>query len=157
MKKNRFERIQKTIEDRFIKNLEMLDISSKERFLETFPSLWKKKKRFEEHVLKRVKMKHIISSNPKLSYARKIINVLYDAEDIYIEKKKSGVQVDYVWKRNWIVIIGENGKIETAYKLETDLQTFLERHKIKNEIYRGKINEKFRKTVKSLWNRVELF
>ena len=157
MKQKRFERIQKVIEERFVKNLEKLDISSKERFLETFPSLWKKKRKFKEHARKRVEMGHISSENFDLFYAKKIIEVLATAEDIYIEIGEKERKVDYVKAKDWVVVLGQKGKIETAYKLEVDLQTLLESHKIKYEIRKGYFNEELRKTFKSLWDRIKLF
>ncbi|WP_197017062.1 hypothetical protein [Persephonella sp. KM09-Lau-8] len=157
LKQKRFEEIQKSIEEKFVKNLEKLDLSSKESFLETFPNLWKKKRKFEEHVRKRIEMGHISLENSELFYAKKIIEVLATAEDIYVEFGEAEHKVDYVKSKDWIVILGKKGKIETAYKLEINLQTLLESHKIKYEIQRGYFNEEFRKAIKSLWNRVKLF
>jgi len=156
LKKKRFERIQSSIEDKFVRNLGKLDISSRERFLETFPELWKKKRKFKEHIRKRIEMGHVSLGNSDLFYAKKIIEVLATAEDVYVEVGEIEHKVDYVKANDWVVILGKRGKIETAYKLEVDLQTLLESHKIKYRIQKGDFNEEFRKTLKSLWNRVKL-
>ena len=138
MEQKRFERIQRSIEEKFLKNLEELDTSSKERFLETFPKLWKKKRKFKEHVRKRVEIGHIRFDNSDLFYAKKIIEVLATAEDIYVEFGEMEHKIDYVKANDWVVILGKRGKIETAYKLEVDLQTLLESHKIKYKISKRK-------------------
>jgi len=101
-------------------------------------------------------MGHISLGNSDLFYAKKIIEVLATAEDVYLEVGEIEHKVDYVKANDWVVILGKRGKIETAYKLEVDLQTLLESHKIKYRIQKGDFNEEFRKTLKSLWNRVKL-
>ena len=110
MKHKRFERIQKTIEERFIKNLEMLDISSKERFLETFPNLWKKKRRFKEHVNEKINKRHLPKKGADLFYTKKIIEVLAFHDKVIIEKSRRKFQSTYAIEDNWVVILSEKGK-----------------------------------------------
>ncbi|NPA13101.1 MAG: hypothetical protein GXO45_03840 [Aquificae bacterium] len=157
-REDEFSVIQRNIERKFLQNLQKLEtVKSKEEFLEEFPKLWKKKKRFEEHIRKRKNLGHIPEEDAEFTYAKHIIQVLSAFDRVFIEKKKLGSQVDYFYKDNWVVIINDKGKIETAYKLETTLSKFVERHKIKNELREGEINEEFRKIIKGLWNRVKLF
>jgi len=126
LKKNRFERIHKTIEDRFIKNLEMLDMSSKERFLETFASLWKKKKSFKEHIKTRLRYKHVPERNAEMFYAKKIFEVLASHNKVIIEKTG---KVNYIQNEDWIVVLTKQGKIKTAFKLDIPLQKWKNSHK----------------------------
>ncbi len=157
LKEKRFEKLQQNIEKKFMDNLKTLEnIKTKEELLEEFSKLWKRRRRFKEHIEKRKALKHIPDKNPELIYIKQIFNVLSEFDNVFIEKTKSGSQIDYIHKDDWVVIINQNGKIETAYKLESPLSRWIKRHKIKNEITRGNINEEFKKSVKSLWNRIKL-
>ncbi|SNZ03077.1 hypothetical protein SAMN06265182_0285 [Persephonella hydrogeniphila] len=158
MKQKRFEKIQRTIEEKFIKNLELLDISSKERFLETFPNLWKRKRRFKEHVNERVQKKHIPKENADLFYAKKIIEVLVFHDKVIVERSHGKFQSSYAVKNNWIVVISEKGKIETAFKLDIPLKSWLETHIFKGvEVKENVYSETIKKATKELWGRIRLF
>ncbi len=158
MKPKRFEEIQKSIEEKFIKNLEKLDLSSKERFLETFPNIWKKKKRFREHVSERINKEHIPEENAELFYARKIIEILAFHDKVIIEKSRGKFQSSYAVKDDWIVVLSEKGKIETAFKLDIPLKSWLEIHILKGaEVEENVYSKTIKEITKELWSRIRFF
>ena len=133
MRQKRFEEIQKSIEEKFVKNLEKLDLSSKERFLETFPNLWKKRKSFKEHLKTRLRYEHIPEKNAEIFYARKIFEVLAKHDKVVIEETE---KINYIYKEDWIVVLTKQGKIKTSFKLDIPLQKWKNSHKFmgKNEV-----------------------
>ncbi|NPA16327.1 MAG: hypothetical protein GXO05_01145 [Aquificae bacterium] len=143
----RLELIQKQAERKFLENLKTLEnVKTKEELLEVFPVLWKKKRKFTEHTRKRVLKKHIPDKNAELEYIKRIIEVLAKHNLVLIEKGKKP-QINYLFlERNWVVIIGENGKIETAFKLDIDLQSWINDHiikgkEVKENVYSREIKE----------------
>ena len=140
MNQRRFEEIQKSIEEKFVKNLEKLDLSSKERFLETFPELWKKRKSFQEHLKTRLRYGHIPEKNAEMFYATKIFETLANHDKIIIEKIE---KINYIQKENWIVVITRQGRIKTAFKLDIPLQKWKNSHKFmgKEEVEKNESNQ----------------
>jgi len=100
LKHKRFERIQKSIEDKFVKNLGKLEkLKTKEDFGKKFPNLWKKKKKFDEHVNKRVAKGHIPKENADIQYIKSIIETLSNHDKILIEKVENHRLSIYFLKR----------------------------------------------------------
>ncbi|WP_293447904.1 hypothetical protein [Persephonella sp.] len=158
MKQKRFERIQRSIEAKFVKNLENLDTSSKERFLETFPNLWKKKRRFKEHVNERINKRHVPKENTELFYAKKIIEVLAFHDKVIIEKLRGKFQSTYAVKDDWVVILSEKGKIETAFKLKLTLPDWVKDHILKKAEVEENVHSKtIKEATKRIWDRIRFF
>jgi len=155
LKKKRFERIQRSIEDKFVRNLEKLDISSKERFLETFSNLWRKKKSFQEHIKTRIDYGHIPKENAEMFYAKKIFEVLASHDKVIIEKIG---KINYIQKEDWIVVITKQGKIKTAFKLDISLQKWKDSHRFIGKEEVEKDGSKQIKTVaKRIFSRIKKF
>ncbi len=158
MNQKRFEKIQKAIEKRFVKNLESLDTSSKERFLETFPNLWKKKRRFKEHVRQRAEKGHIPPVETEFFYAKKIIETLTFHDKVIVEKLHNELQSSYAVKDDWIVVLSEKGKIETAFKLDMPLKNWVETHIFKGaEVKENVYSKTIKEATKELWDRIKVF
>ena len=158
MKQKRFERIQKSIEDKFVKNLGKLEkLKTKEDFGKKFPNLWKKKKKFDEHVNKRVAKGHIPKENADIQYIKSIIETLSNHDKILIEKGRKS-QIIYIFsKKNWVVIVNENGKIETAFYVDIGLQNWINDRILKgSEVKENVYSRAIKEACKKLWGGFKL-
>ncbi|WP_457642612.1 hypothetical protein [Persephonella sp.] len=151
MKNKRFERIQRKIEEKFLENVSLLeDAKTKEEFVKQFPKLWKKKRKFMEHINKRVGKGHIPKENSEISYIEKILDTVADHDKVLIDKGRR-TQVSYISsKEDWIVVVNEDGKIETAFFLDISLQNWLNDRilkgsEVEENVYSGEVKETFRK------------
>ncbi len=151
LKKRRFEKLQKSIEEKFLKNVKLLEeAKTKEEIIRLFPKLWKKKKKFTEHVNKRIAKGHISEENAEFHYVEAILDILANHDRVLIEKCRKS-QVSYVFsKKDWIVVINENGKIETAFFLDIGLQNWLNDRilkgsEVEEDVYSRAVKEAFEK------------
>ena len=158
LNQKRFEKIQKAIEDKFVKNLGKLErLKTKEELEKKFPNLWKKKKKFDEHVNKRVAKGHIPKENANIQYIKSIIGTLANHDKILMEKGKKSQIIYVLSKENWVVIVNKNGKIETAFYVDIGLQNWINDRILKgNEVKENVYSRTIKEACKKLWDRFRL-
>jgi len=141
-----------------LKRLENLSFVSKESFLSSFSTLWKKGN-FEHHVRERVEKGHIPSHEPELVYAIKICQILSEHETRLIGFKEGKLyRVHYVIAKDWLVAVDSKGFLRTAFPLVIPLQKWLQVRKLKmEEIKRMSANEEIRRAFKRILGRLEVF
>ena len=146
------------IQKNFEENLEKLDLSSKDKLIETFQLLWNSEKELKKHINKRLKYNQIDINNPEIDYMKKTFETLEKSISIIYEKPKKNAPRDwhkllYNKENEWIVIVGENGKLITSYPLDCLFETLLQIHGNSYEFYKLEkeaVNDRFRKIIKDL-------
>ena len=114
--------------------------------------LWSNKKRYDEHIDKRIRFGEITS---EMDYQNKTFDVLANASKIIIAiPKDSGMisgKVQLVVD-GWVVVLGENGEIVTSYPFDKSKQTF-EQNEINagSEIYEHSMIEKTSEILKRVF------
>ncbi|HCL56137.1 MAG TPA: hypothetical protein DHW82_03900 [Spirochaetia bacterium] len=145
------------IQKNFEENLGKLDLSSKEKLVETFPLLWNSEKKFKKHIETRLKYNVIDKNQPKEDYLRKTFETLEKSVNIIYEKPKKNAPRDwhkiiYNKESQWVVIIGENGKIITSFPLNETYKEYLRNQENYYELYSFKKqeNDQYKRILKTL-------
>jgi hypothetical protein len=148
----------KVIEDKLLESLQCFDIINRDEAVIKFSYMWNDIDSYIKHINKRIKNGDI--SN-EYAYVLKTFEVLAYSHIAYIEsypKNYSDVwdRVFYHQGQNWVVIIGENGKVLTSYKISGDIIDALDRHKIVFDASyeRKEVSNGFSKRVKEIYERL---
>lgn len=102
--------------------------------------LFVSEKSYESHVQKRIALGHIIDEN---DYAKKTFSALEFARDSMVSvDPKSGFASMAIVRRNWVVLIGNEGKIITSYAVEDGKKTYRQNEQSTgNTVYEHAIDE----------------
>ena len=144
-------------EKHFLEQLEGFHSNSQERAILSFPTLWTDSQAHRKHIRKRVKEGSIEN---EWDYLLKTFEVLSHAEVFYIETYPKELEIwtrtFYHRENSWAVVLGENGKILTSYKIRDDIIKTLEKHKVLFDSHynRKEVSDEFSKTIKQIYERL---
>ena len=131
----------KEIESKFIENLNSFNFNNQYEALAKFSSLWNDINSYSKHIKKRIRnrdieseFEYLVNSFEVLSYSNEAYIETYPEENLDIWDR-----VFYNKQKSWAVVIGENGKILTSYKIRDDIINTLEKHK---ELFQSKYERK---------------
>lgn len=148
----------KEIEEKFIENLNAFDFRSNDEAVVKFSSLWNDIGSYSKHIKKRMKHQDI---KDELEYLMKTFEVLSSTDFAYVEfypNEKVDIwdRVFYNKQKDWAVVVGENGKILTSYKIRDDIIETLEKHKklFQSQYERKEVSDEFSKIVKQIYERL---
>ncbi|SFV65565.1 hypothetical protein MNB_SV-12-1964 [hydrothermal vent metagenome] len=113
----------KDIENRFIKNLANFNFDNRDEAIANFSTLWNDIGSYSKHIRKRMRNRDIES---EFEYLMNSFEVLSSSCEAYIEtypKENLDIwdRVFYNKQKSWAVVVGENGKILTSYKIRDDI------------------------------------
>lgn len=117
-----------------------------------FSGLWNDIHSYTKHLHKRIKNKDVTN---EIDYIQITFDTLSKSKKAYLESFSD----DTVWDRvfynegtNWAVVIGENGKILTSYKLELSLEDTFNKHAVKygSKITKYGVGDDFARQTKSI-------
>ena len=146
---------------RFLERSKLVKTESRQNFLNSFALLWKKKRRFWEHVRTRVNRGHlpdIGKEETAFLYARQIVKVLATHSKIVVERGRTYRQQTFLQSGSWAVVINDKGRIETAFPVTIGLKRWLESHKLIDEtleIADYEADKEIRKTFERILRRIE--
>jgi hypothetical protein len=140
---------QQKAEREFLKALREFDV---ERPEESFKKLWVSEKVYERHLLERLKDRDVKDWK---DYLVKTFKTLASFSSVYYEAYSlSWDRIYYDYKRSWLVVITEHGRIITSMRVKESLRETFERHiasakvgKQELKIYKGTINEELKAEV----------
>ena len=148
----------KKIENRFIGNLANFNFNDQDEALAKFSSLWNDINSYSKHIKKRMRNNDIES---EFEYLLNSFEVLSSSNEAYIEtypRENADIwdRVFYNRQKSWAVVIGENGKILTSYKIRDDIINTLEKHKelFQSKYERKVVSDEFSKRVREIYERL---
>jgi hypothetical protein len=148
----------KTIESKFIKNLIDFNFNSRDEAIANFNRLWNDIGSYSKHIKKRIRNQDI---KDEFDYLIKSFEVLVYTDYAYVEfypNEELDIwdRIFYNKEQNWAVIIGENGKILTSYKIRDDIIKTLERHKelFQSKYEKKEVSDEFSKIVRQIYERL---
>ncbi len=148
----------KEIESKFIENLNSFNFNNQDEALAKFSSLWNDINSYSKHIKKRIRNRDIES---EFEYLVNSFEVLSYSNEAYIEtypEENSDIwdRVFYNKQKSWAVVIGENGKILTSYKIRDDIINTLEKHKelFQSKYERKVVSDEFSKRVREIYERL---
>ena len=148
----------KEIESKFIENLTNFNFNNQNEALAKFSSLWNDINSYSKHIKKRMRNNDIES---EFEYLLNSFEVLSSSNEAYIEtypRENSDIwdRVFYNRQKSWAVVIGENGKILTSYKIRDDIINTLEKHKelFQSKYERKVVSDEFSKRVREIYERL---
>lgn len=138
---------QRKAEEEFIKILKDFDPENPE---ESFKKLWVSEKCYKDHIKTRIEEGVV---NDTKDYLEKILQTLSQYTSVYYAHySTSWDRIYYDRKRQWMVVLTENGRIITSYKIKEPLrETFRKIKKKANlsgqivKIIKGRHNEELKK------------
>lgn len=146
------------IEIKFIQNIINFDFNSRDEAILNFIHIWNDIGAYSKHIKKRMKNGDIID---EFEYLINTFEVLSSSKEAFIEKyPKDDLdiwdRVFYNKEKKWAVIIGENGKILTSYKIRDDIIEVLNRHKklFQSNYEKKEVSNEFSKRVKQIYERL---
>ena len=146
---------------KLLERSKLIKTELRQDFLDSFSLLWKKKKRFWEHVQTRIDRGHlpdIGKEEAAFLYARQIMKVLAAHGKIVVERGKIYRQQTFLQSGSWIVVINDRGRIETAFPVTIGLKRWLESHKLIDEaleVADYEADKKVRETFERILRRIE--
>ena len=148
----------KEIESRFVENLANFNFNNRDEALAKFSSLWNDIDSYSKHIKKRMRNKDIENT---FEYLMNSFEVLSSSNEAYIEtypNENADIwdRVFYNKQKSWAVVIGENGKILTSYKIRDDIINTLEKHKtlFQSKYERKVVSDEFSKRVREIYERL---
>jgi hypothetical protein len=148
----------KEIEKKFIENLNAFNFTTNHEAVANFSNLWNDIGSYAKHIKKRIRYQDV---EDELEYLVKTFEVLSDTSFAYLEyypNEEMDIwdRVFYAKQKNWAVVVGENGKILTSYKIRDDIIKTLEKHK---ELFQSKyemeeVSDAFSKIVRQIYERL---
>ena len=148
----------KEIESRFIENLTNFNFNNQDEALTKFSTLWNDINSYSKHIKKRIRNNDIES---EFEYLLNSFEVLSSSNEAYIERyprENADIwdRVFYNRQKSWAVVIGENGKILTSYKIRDDIINTLEKHKelFQSKYERKVVSDEFSKRVREIYERL---
>jgi hypothetical protein len=146
---------------KLLERSKLVETESRQNFLSSFALLWKKKRRFWEHVQTRIDRGHlpdIGKEEAAFLYARRIVKVLATHSKIVVERGRTYRQQTFLQSSSWVVVINNKGRIETAFPVTIGLKRWLESHKLIDEtleIADYEADKKIRETFERILRRIE--
>ena len=146
------------IETKFIQNLTNFHFDNRNEAISNFSSLWNDIDSYSKHVKKRLRnsdirdeFEYLVNTFEVLSISKEVFIERYPKEDLDIWDR-----VFYNKHKSWAVIVGENGKILTSYKIRDDIIKVLERHKelFQSKYEKKEVSDEFSKRVKQIYKRL---
>ena len=148
----------KEIESKFIENLANFNFDNRDEALANFSTLWNDIGSYSKHIRKRMRNRDIES---EFEYLLNSFEVLSSSCDAYIERyPKENLdiwdRVFYNRQKSWAVVVGENGKILTSYKIRDDIINTLEKHKVlfQSKYEKKVVSDEFSKRVREIYERL---
>ena len=148
----------KEIENKFIEHLTHFNFDNRDEALANFRRLWNDIDSYSKHIKKRMRNEDIES---EFEYLMNSFEVLASSHEAYIEtypKENSDIwdRVFYNRQKSWAVVIGENGKILTSYKIRDDIIKTLEKHKVlfQSKYEKKVVSDEFSKRVRDIYERL---
>ena len=148
----------KEIEQKFIINLTNFNFNNRDEAVANFSSLWNDIGSYSKHIKKRMRNQDI---EDEFDYLIKSFEVLASATYAYIEFYTNEDldiwdRVFYDKENSWAVVIGENGKILTSYKISDDIIKTLEKHKelFQSKYEKKEVSNEFSKNVRQIYERL---
>jgi len=141
------------IENKFIDSLENnFDTATKQSAIATFSSLWMGEKEYKKHLYKRINTEKSVKDEH--DYIQKTFNSL-NSKEVYFEIYDAPDLWDRVFFSNedkWAVVVAQNGKILTSYKINSTIQDTLNKHIKAFGAKTSKIgvSNEFRKTINQI-------
>ena len=119
----------KIIESKFINNLQYFHTDTKGEMISSFSNLWISKKDFYKHYNKRLHKENVIVD--EYDYIQKTFNALASNEVFFetYELPELWDRIFYAKDDNWAVVVAQNGKILTSYKIKSTINETLDKHK----------------------------
>ena len=146
------------IETKFIQNLTNFHFNNRNEAILNFSSLWNDIGSYGKHIRKRIRNNDIVD---EFEYLINTFEVLSISTEAFIEKyPKEDLdiwdRVFYNKQKSWAVIIGENGKILTSYKIRDDIIKVLEKHRelFQSKYEKKEVSDEFSKRVKQIYQRL---
>ena len=149
----------KQVENNFLKNLKNFDITSKQSAVASFAELWYTINDYNKHLNKRMNKERTVIDEH--DYIQKTFNALNSDETFfeYYEAPDLWDRIFYTKKDKWAVVVAQNGKILTSYKIESTIIETLDKHKkqLDAKVNKVGVSDEFRQTVKQITEKLRKF
>ncbi|WP_297431978.1 hypothetical protein [Sulfurimonas sp.] len=149
----------KKVENNFLIHLENFDATSKQSAISSFAMLWYTIKDYRKHLNKRMNIEEIVIDEH--DYLQKTFNALSSDETFFelYEAADLWDRVFYTKEDNWAVIVAQNGKILTSYKIDSTIVDTLSKHKeqLGAKVNRVEVSNEFRQTIKQITEKLREF
>jgi hypothetical protein len=150
----------KIVENKLIASLKSnFNTDTKESVASTFQSLWVGEKEYKKHLIKRMNTEKVVKNEH--DYIQKTFNAL-NSKEVYFEIYDAPDLWDRVFYSNddnWAVVVAQNGKILTSYKIKSTIQDTINKH-IENlgaKTSKIGVSNEFRQTVKQITEQLRKF
>jgi len=149
----------KQIESRFLNNLESLDISNKNAAIFSFSNLWYTPKDYNKHLDKRMNKEGTVVD--EYDYLQKTFNALNSDETFFelYEAPDLWDRIFYTKDDNWAVVVAQNGKILTSYRIDSTIIDTLDKHKKQfgARVDKVEVSDEFRQTIRQITKQLGKF
>ena len=118
----------KQVEINFLKGLEKLDMTDRQSATLSFSRVWYTLKDYNKHLDKRMNKEGIVID--EYDYLQKTFNALNGNETYFelYEAPDLWDRIFYTKEDNWAVVVAQNGKILTSYKIDSTIMNTLDKH-----------------------------
>lgn len=142
----------KEIENNFLSGIDSFETGTKHSAIDTFPSLWMSIKDYERHITKRLYKEKVVID--EWDYIQKTFDALLSS-DVYYEAYEDPQLWDRVFyskENNWAVVVAQNGKILTSYKIKSKIEDTLKKHEefLKAKISKVGVGDEFKRTIREI-------
>ncbi len=149
----------KQVEKNFLKILDKLDVTNKKSAILTFSELWYTLKDYNKHLNKRINVEGTVAD--EYDYLQKTFNALNSDETFFelYEAPDLWDRIFYTKEDNWAVVVAQNGKILTSYKIDSTIMDTLDKHKerLGAKINKVEVSDEFRQTIKQITKKLRKF
>ena len=124
----RMERYKK-LENNFLQILDKFDASSRNSAIASFSKIWVSNEDYYKHLNKRLNKEGVVIDEH--DYMQKTFNAL-NSKEVFFEVYKDPDLWDRVFYSKddkWAVVVAQNGKILTSYKIHSTIDETIEKHK----------------------------
>ena len=142
----------KEIENNFLSGIDSFKTETKHSAIDTFPLLWMSIKDYERHMTKRLYKEKVVTD--EWDYIQKTFDALLSS-DVYYEAYEDPQLWDRVFyskENNWAVVVAQNGKILTSYKIKSKIEDTLKKHEefLKAKISKVGVGDDFKRTIREI-------
>jgi hypothetical protein len=140
------------VENKFVSSLDELRIDTKKNAVFTFKNLWMGEKEYAKHYAKRLNKEGSIID--EFDYLSKTFTAL-NSDEVFFESYDS---VD-LWDRvfyskddNWAVVVAQNGKILTSYRINSTIKDTLSKHEnmLNAKISKIGVSDEFQNKIRTI-------
>ena len=140
------------VENKFVSSLDGLKIDTKKNAVSTFKNLWMGEKEYAKHYTKRLNKEGSITD--EFDYLSKTFTAL-NSDEVFFESYDS---VD-LWDRvfyskddNWAVVVAQNGKILTSYRINSTIKDTLSKHEkmLNAKISKIGVSDEFQSKIRTI-------